>query len=345
MSFDKLTLVPREVLIAFGLLALVAIAAAIWGLVLERRAFIGRGKGAGWFAVRVAMLPILAATAGALFVPMWLFPRVDTLITFVAGLVTTVPLAWFGLHLIVGKLSRPSLTAGEATQLAIMPVAAVIILVVAGHALQPIAWTMARTQETNAFVDAVLQPSPYSLESVSLIAQEGNGIVAATWRGPAEWTPARIDMALPHFHVKDAGKSMLHQICQEPGAIHVAWPADTPLPPMQIYWRNASGALQRADLPMPSTLPAAVPFAVTWSDNGFSLPRPFSRHAVQTSSETASTEPRHFSNEAGSMSPVDSPEFRCLPSGWKSARPVAWVAIAISRTDGGPAVWLKAARP
>lgn len=129
-------------LVLFAIFSLVVLALMLrW----ERRHFIQQGKGGAWLSVRLATIPIALATAALVIIPVSSTSGLEGLAAFYFLLLVIAPVFWFGAHWIVGKFVQPALNFRESVQIAGSPIAFVIVMSLAAHTLQPIAWTILRS--------------------------------------------------------------------------------------------------------------------------------------------------------------------------------------------------------
>lgn len=125
----------------FALVALIGLAIAIrW----ERRRFVSRGLAGPWLAVRLSSIPAIVLTAMLVIAPARHASGMGALAAFYALLLTVAPMAWFGVHLAVGRLVKPQLSFGDAAQIAGLPLAYALALAAAAPAAQHLAWRIPR---------------------------------------------------------------------------------------------------------------------------------------------------------------------------------------------------------
>ncbi len=127
------------------LFAILSLGALVLMLRWERRNFIQHGKGGAWLSVRLATIPIALATAALIIIPVRSTSGMEGLAVFYFLLLVIAPVFWFGAHWIVGKFVQPALNFKESVQIAGSPIAFVIVMTIAAHTLQPIAWTILRS--------------------------------------------------------------------------------------------------------------------------------------------------------------------------------------------------------
>lgn len=129
---------PFYLLLAiFALLALIAFAFVIrW----ERSQFIMKGKGKGWYRVRISTIPIAIIAVAIAVVPSQAVSGMEGLAVFYGLLFTIVPIFWFGTHWLVGKSTSPPLSFNESAAIAGSPIIFLFVAAYTAHALQTPAW-------------------------------------------------------------------------------------------------------------------------------------------------------------------------------------------------------------
>lgn len=127
------------------LFAAMALAALVLLVRWERGYFTRLNKGGAWLAVRISTIPIALAMVAIVFIPTRVISGMEALFVSYVLLLTVVPLCWFGGHWLAAKILGPSLKFGESMLIAASPIALGILLVMAAHTLQPMAWSILRT--------------------------------------------------------------------------------------------------------------------------------------------------------------------------------------------------------
>lgn len=133
---------PFQYLIA--LYALLALAGFGFVLRWERNLFRGRGQASAWLPVRLSTLPIAAAVAALVLLPSRAVSGMESLAVFFALLLVVAPVAWFGAHILVGRLLRPPLPTADAVLVAATPLLYLFAVSAVGHLLQTQAWLLLR---------------------------------------------------------------------------------------------------------------------------------------------------------------------------------------------------------
>lgn len=128
--------------ILFALYAVICVAAYAWLVRWERRKYIAMNKGAAWLRVRLASLPMLLVVAAVVAIPTSQVSGMEGLAVFYLLLLGAGPLVWCAGHWLVGKFTRPPLSFGESSQIALSPIVLLFVLGWLGSALQPIAWLL-----------------------------------------------------------------------------------------------------------------------------------------------------------------------------------------------------------
>jgi hypothetical protein len=331
--------VMRVLLAAFAVAVLIAgVAVLRW----ERRELVQRGKGRAWRVVRLATVPIALATVAALVLPAGAVSGMEALGVFYLLLFTAAPLAWFGLHWLVGRMTRPPLSFADSLQLAVLPPAFAIAVALGAQALQPVGWSIALAAERASFALAEDAPPRHVLASAQRYATPAGDVLTARWQASPEVRVERIDVVVDGQVLEDAGRRQGHRICRAPGEIVLLRAANEAVPLLRVYWRDAGARLRRSTL-APPTPEHDVPFAVAWQgETGFALPEPLPRqtlwlgHARDGAVEFGSSEAQQYR-------PGESPETSCRTA-WQGSHPVAGVRVRVETATAEP-LWLEALRP
>jgi hypothetical protein len=134
---------PFHALLLLAVLAtLVAFAFVVrW----ERARYDKLGKVSGWRRVRLASIPIALLVAALVWLPAQATTGMEGLAVFYMLLLVAAPLAWFGLHWVVGRFASPPLSLGESAAVAASPIAVGLVAVYVAHALQTPVWQLLRS--------------------------------------------------------------------------------------------------------------------------------------------------------------------------------------------------------
>ncbi len=227
-------------LVLWGAVGLIMLGGMFWLLRREKRRFDRLGKGRGWVRMRLLALPMLLVTAALVVLPARSFPGMEALAYFYIALFTVGPLTWFGLHWLAGTIQSPRFTRGER----IVPLLVVEMLqrpiFMASHQMQ---------QRALANVDSA--PLALEVEPVQRFRLGGVGeiwgeIFTQTLRAPAGIRIERIDRYIGG-HWSDTATSTHDFLCRQDQALHLAWPVESQLDPLRIYWRDGEGKQYQAE--------------------------------------------------------------------------------------------------
>lgn len=340
MVVDRST-VMLSLLAAFVLAVLVAL-----GIVLarERRAYARDGKARAWTFVRLAALPLLLATVAVVVVPARAIGGPEALAAFYLALFTAAPLIWFGGHWIAGRAARPALSASESFLLAATPPAFLIAAAFLAGALQPLAWSITLAAERAGYGMAAEAPARHALAASRRWTTPAGDVVFARWQAPDDVQVERIDVVTGEQVIENAGRTLLHRLCQAPGAIVLVQPASEALPSLRIYWRDSDRRLRVSLLTPPPPPVAASTFDVRWlGDDGFDLPEPVPRQIISLALQH-DPPGSFFGEEAQRYRPGETFDQSCLPPGWQGRFPLRGLRLRIDRTASPEPLWIEALR-
>lgn len=129
-------------LILFAVAALIGFAYILrW----ERKQFVTRGLASSWLMVRLSSIPTTALAAALAILPARSTSGMEGLAVFYLLLLTAVPLFWFGVHWVVGRLVRPQLSFAESARIASSPLLYALALAMIAPTLQSLAWPLLRS--------------------------------------------------------------------------------------------------------------------------------------------------------------------------------------------------------
>lgn len=340
MVVDRST-VMLGLLAAFALVAL-----AVLGVVLayERRAFARDGKARAWLFVRVAALPLLAATVAVVLLPARAISGMEALAAFYGLLFTAAPLVWFGGHWLVGRAARPALTSAESLRLAATLPAFLIASALVAQALQPFAWSVTLAAERAGYEMAEETPARHAVAAARRWATPTGDVTLVRWQAPGAVHVERIDVHGAGGLSEHAQRAQMQRVCQAPGTIVLVQPAREPLPSVRVWWREPdTGRLHVATLPSPQAIESAT-FDVAWrGDGGFDLPEPLPRLAIWLAREhdPAGT---FLSSEAQAFRPGETFDDSCLPDGWRAPTPIRGLRVRVDGPTSAEPLWLEAVR-
>ncbi|MBY0274515.1 hypothetical protein K2Z84_04170, partial [Candidatus Binatia bacterium] len=334
--------------VMLGLLAVFAAGVVLaLGVVLvrERRSFVREGKGRAWAFVRLGSLPLLLATVAVVVLPARAISGMEALAVFYGALFTAAPLVWFGGHWLLGRAARPALSSAESLRLSATLPAFLIGAAMLAQALQPLAWSVAVAAESARYRMANDAEPRHEVAASRRWTTPAGDVVLVRWQAPDDVAVERIDVRAGAYVFENAGRTLLHRLCQAPGTIVIVQPASEPMPTLRVYWHDPADRRLRAST-LPTPPPAdPTPFEIAWHDEtGFTLPEPLPRQAIYLARESdpAGT---FFSTEAQSYLPGEPFERSCLPEGWRARAPLRGLRVRVDGLAAPGPLWLEAVRP
>lgn len=272
--------VGNTVMAIWSVVALIGLALLVFGLRLERRKFAALGKAEQWLWVRIASIPIFAMTAAAVFYSASAVGGPVALAVFYVLALTAGPLMYFGLHILMGWLVRPSLTRRESSSIAATGLAALIIGAVFVQVAQSTVFSLALQIRDfqRARVDVKALPHQIVNPQRFLIPEAGE-VWTEHWKAPPGIRVTRLENQVPSgWSRMDEGTPWT--LCRDGQDFHVFWPAANGVPRWRMYWQDAAGVEFRSEwATVPATTPV-MPFELQWRADGFVLPVRMSRHAL-----------------------------------------------------------------
>lgn len=280
---------PVTLRLIWGAIALVLGVVVIVTLRVERSMFAARGRKSAWWQMRLAALPILGIAAALVWLPTRAVAGPEGLAVFYGALFTLAPAAWFGLHLLVGRLTAPRLSKGESVWLASSALAVLLCPPLVLSALQGPVFMLGRTLERQAR-NALDERAP-PVAAGPLLRWDlgaGDALFGRALRIPAGVMLERIEVGLAvpgqaDVLWSDTATQVHPWMCRSEGELHLAWPAGTAAPVLRAFWRDAQGGHWRGALPQADggdevAIPAP---AVLREADAVVLPLALSRDSVQ----------------------------------------------------------------
>jgi len=264
----------------WAVVALIGLALLVFGLRMERRTYAAKGKAGQWLWVRIATIPIFALTAAAVFYSASAVGGPEALAVFFALALTAGPLLYFGLHIAMGWLVRPSLTRGESSTIAATGLAALIFGALFVQAGQSTVFSLALQIRDAQRARVDVKPLPHQIVNPQRFSiPEAGEVWTEHWKAPPGIRVTRLENQVPSGWARmDEGTPWV--LCRDGQDFHVFWPAGDGVPRWRMYWQDAAGVESRSEW---ATVPAAtpaVPFALQWRPDGFVLPVRLPRHAL-----------------------------------------------------------------
>jgi len=272
--------VGNTVMAIWSVLALIGLALLVYGLRLERRKFAALGKVEQWLWVRIASIPIFAMTAASVFYSAGAVGGPVALAVFYVLALTAGPLMYFGLHIAMGWLVRPSLTRQESVTIAATGLAALIIGAVFVQVAQSRVFSLALQIRDFQRARADAKPLPHQIINPQRFSiPEAGEVWTEHWKAPLGVKVTRLESAVPSGWAR-LDDSSPWTLCRDGQDFHVFWPAANGVPRWRMYWQDAAGVEVRSEwATVPATTPV-VPFALQWRPDGFVLPVRLPRHAL-----------------------------------------------------------------
>ncbi len=262
------------------LLILAGIGLVLW---FERCRYKALGKPGSWMWMRFCSIPIMALAVLVVLVPARIISGPAALAYFYLALLTLAPNVWFGLHIIIRSIVKPSLTKSESTTMALMGLALLIVPMLVIGMLQGPIFMASRFLNERGFVNAGHAPFPLDIQPVQHFRLGDAGeIYTQNLLAPAGIHIERVD-ALFGDTWHDT-KTMTHSyFCRQGEDLHITW-SGIPPPPLKLFWRDGNGRRQQAEFRIDSPAAKEVPmknFAVGWRVDGIDLPVLIHRDTVQ----------------------------------------------------------------
>jgi hypothetical protein len=270
-------------MLMWGGIGLIVLASVFWLLRAEKRRFDQLGKGRGWVRVRLMALPMLLISAALVVLPARSFPGMEALAYFYFALFTVGPLAWFGLHWLVGAMQSPRFSRGESFTLAFTGLLVLFVPLLLAGMLQGPIFMASHQMQQRALAHVDQAPLAFEVMPVQRFRLGAAGeIFSQTLRAPSGIRIERIDRYIGG-HWSDMATSTHDFLCRQDQDLHLAWPVASQLDPLRIYWRDGERRYQaeyRVDGAGLRNLPV-LDFVVGWRHDGIDLPVPLMRDVVQ----------------------------------------------------------------
>lgn len=310
-------------------------------LYFEKRSFRAFGKEGSWLRLRLLSLPILAATALVVWLPARTISGPMALAFFYVALLTLAPLAWFGLHWLAGHLLSPKLTRPESMRVALSGLAMLLAPPLLANLLQGPLFMVSHHLRQKVFADAKTVPLAHKILPMQRF-RLGDGGEIFTQTLSADGGPhlEHID-SLIGGHGHDSRTSTHSFFCRQDDDLHLAWSADSPPPPLRLYWYDADNNLVQAEFQIDSEATKQLPaqeFSVHWRKDGLDFPAPLSRDVVQLG--WADKVSKLFYRSLNPLQPGESFDNDCVMAGyrrlsWQEEGPVAGVLLTFAGKPPG----------
>jgi hypothetical protein len=268
---DKL---PPSTLMLWGLTALVALVAMALIVAYEGRHFRKLGLGSPWLKLRVATLPIMALTIAAMygtFVATGVRGMEGLAVAYLV-LLTVGPLVYFGLHWLVGRMA--GLSRGVSAWIAFSGLLIAGMPPAIGGMLMQTLGAHLHAMRNRPPPDTTPEaPSPYTQAAARrLVLPDKFELWAVHWQAPAGIRVSRVALETQGVRVEDVSRGDFSTLCVHGGDVHLLWPAERPIPTLQVYWKDASGTERRSTWTVRAPAAAVETFEPAWRETEVVLP-------------------------------------------------------------------------
>ncbi len=269
---------PPTVRTIWSVFALLMVIGVLIAIIYERRQYAARNKAGAWLFVRLATLPIAAASAAAVVVPARAIGGPEALAAFYLLGFTVGPLVFFGLHWFVGLVAGFS----RKDALAIGSTGLLMLLVPVGLASQAQLWVfeLARAIDgtDNApgsnFVPGKTMPAVHQLaEQQRFTLPEIGEVWTERWQAPVGVRVERVELNARGQYIEVSGESS-NYLCKHGEDVHVFWHGAVAPAHWRVHWRDANDQRGYSDWTMTPPAVAAIAFTPEWLPDGFALPVP-----------------------------------------------------------------------
>lgn len=295
----------------WGVLALVALVAIGFFVRAERRRFVAAGKAGSWLWVRLVSIPIALLSVALALLSARAVRGPEALAVFYGMLLTVVPVLYFSVHWLVGRLLTPSLNARESAAIAGSGLAMVIVPVMLAGMAQPLVYQLAQGMQQGVRDQATEAPLAHRLlDRRRWLLPELGEVVSEHWQAAPGIRVERIEKELGGQYLQ-AANSTGSIVCRDGEDLHVFRLAAGAAPRWRMYWRNAAGSLTRSEWTSSSPETPAQALAPVWTPDGFELPVRIPRSFVTV--ERRWPNGRVQNAEVLDPATFQSPAHTCLP--------------------------------
>ncbi|HRE15624.1 MAG TPA: hypothetical protein PLW86_00975 [Rhodocyclaceae bacterium] len=316
------------------------IVALAFGIMLrfEYTTLRARGKSLAWWVVRLATIPMLVLCATLVILPARATSGMEGLAVFYLLLFTAAPLVWFGLHWLLGKLTRPSLSGSESFALALTIPSFAIAVALLAHQVQSLAFSLDRQFKPQPPSFEMIEGQPYApvhtLQYTKRYVTVNGDFFVSRWRSPQPVSIERVDWIQGPREINYIDRQRAMNFCRDGADLVILEPAELAPGYLRVHWRSAGSPLYRSDLTTRDNSAVAQPLIPTWADDRVTLSETFPRYSLAIGRLRADGKPDYARDESGA-SPVSDPSlFHCLPKELKTASAPAGVYLTISRMNG-----------
>lgn len=263
----------RAIWSVFALLMVIAVLIAV---LYERHRYAARNKAGAWLFVRLATLPIAAASAAAVWVPARAVGGPEALVAFYLLAVTAGPLVYFGLHWLAGFVA--GLARKDALAIGSTGLLMVLVPVLLASQAQRWVFELARAIDgTGTALDANFAlgenkpPLHQVVEQQRFTLPEIGEVWTERWKAPSGVRVERVELEVRGQYVEVSSASS-NYLCKSGEDVHVFWHGAVAPAHWRVHWRDADERRAYWDWTMTPPAVAAVAFTPEWLPDGFTLP-------------------------------------------------------------------------
>jgi hypothetical protein len=267
---------PPTVMAIWSVFALLMVIAVLVAVFYERRRYAAQNKVGAWLFVRLASLPIAAASVAAAMIPARAIGGPEALAAFYLLAFTAGPLVYFGLHWLAGFIA--GLARKDALVIGLSGLLMLLVPVLLANRVQPWVFDLARAIDgTGAasgsnFIPGAKKPPIHSVvEQQRFTLPEIGEIWTERWQAPAGVRIERVELNVRGQYVEVANTSS-NYLCKSGEDVHVFWHGGVAPANWRVHWRDVNGQLAYSDWTMTPPVVAALDFTPEWLADGFTLP-------------------------------------------------------------------------
>lgn len=274
---DSLSALPADTQRDWAIAAAVVVAVMALVLWLEHGFMRRQGKAGSWLVLRVVSLVAGALAALAVLVPARSVSGMEGLAVFYAMLLTVAPLIWLGTHLGLGRLLRPSITAGEGVALSLSGLLLFGLPALAAYqALEPLE-NAARHRQDNPVNPGPPQALAHAVQPLQRFHLPVVGTVhAQSLKAPEGLRLLRVDERVGERWEDMTGRDHPRH-CQQGADLHLLWSTREGTPHLRLHWIDADGQRRVAEHRPDVAQAQDAAFQVGFRPDGFDPAAPVPR--------------------------------------------------------------------
>ena len=320
-------------------------------LLRERRYFKAREKLGSWEGLRaIALLLLLPLTIASVLLPPRSISGMEALAFFYGALFTVAPLIWFGGHVLVGRLLRPSISTGESLALATSGLLITSVPAIGLSLIQDPIFQASRGLWEAGVDPADSRPFPLRAELPRLFEIPAAGkVFTQSLLAPAGFHIERIDRQIGEGGYYETRGIAHPYYCRDGENLHLMWSAREEAPRLRVYWTAEYGKRVHAQWqPAPMPQLTRETFMVGFRADGLDLPVPISRSRASLSMLTGSGE--MYRNMLDRLQPGETNDNDCMMpnyqrNDWQKEGPIQMLTLVFYFPDGRPPRFAEIRRP